>query len=661
MYKSNIFALIFLLLSSQILLVSSQLITNGSQIDNRSCNIDSDCINNPSIYDNNLRLGNFMCIQNKCKFVVASAQQCRDATDCVAYHYSNLYNISLGSDICSPTNCNIESKCDGAWDQKDITSIPQIGDQSSCCIGLPKDSVCDIVANNVDPCISGSNCHYDHVIKKCAEINENQKKYIWIGVLICLIGSTTLNIGLNVQKYAFTKHQEETDKQQLANTIGDDNNSIKNSTNNLEPSTLYRKLEKFMFWKQIIVSPMWVFGFAIYVVGSLLTFVALQFAPQSLIAPLGAVSLVVNLLIAPILHKQKLTPWDIVGVIIIIIGSVVITVFSGIVMQDYKLCVLIELFKRPQTITYLSVIGVFIFSLFTFIRVVERNAIQKDEEALANAIAVTVELAEQEKTDTGNNSDHVNKNEDSHRLSIIDENGKENIDQTLSTTTEPSTIEKDSSSKKTTRDVASSEGNSLEDEIFSMPLPRTSITSIRTARSVVVREHDIKEKVLLPLAYAILASSMATITTLFAKSLINLLTVSIVHQDNQFKDLLSWAILFITISTAIGQVYWISMGLKKYDALLQVPIFYCNWSLFDIIGGGVYYDEFRNFQSTTYVGFILGVSLIFFGVSLLSKRLAKLTKEEEKLKEIQKKWEQEMKKKKMNKNDDRKRRTLTKS
>lgn len=87
------------------------------------------------------------------------------------------------------------------------------------------------------------------------------------------------------------------------------------------------------------------------------------------------------------------------------------------------------------------------------------------------------------------------------------------------------------------------------------------------------------------------------------------------------------------------------MGLKKYDALLQVPIFYCNWSLFDIIGGGIYYDEFRNFKSVTYVGFILGVVLIFFGVSLLSKRLSKLTKEEEELKERQKEWEQEMKKK----------------
>jgi hypothetical protein len=141
---------------------------------------------------------------------------------------------------------------------------------------------------------------------------------------------------------------------------------------------------------------------------------------------------------------------------------------------------------------------------------------------------------------------------------------------------------------------------------------------------------------------------------MFLQSLINLLNASFIQHDNQFKDLLSWTILFITVSTAIGQVYWINMGLKKYDALLQVPIFYCNWSLFDIIGGGIYYDEFHNFGTIKYVGFIIGIVLIFFGVFLLSKRLSKLTKEEEELKEIQKKWEQEMKKKKMSKSGDRK-------
>ena len=71
MHKSNIFVLIFL---SSILLVSSQSIAIDSQINNRSCNVDSDCVNNPKNGTFSTRLGNFMCVNNHCKFVVAAGK-----------------------------------------------------------------------------------------------------------------------------------------------------------------------------------------------------------------------------------------------------------------------------------------------------------------------------------------------------------------------------------------------------------------------------------------------------------------------------------------------------------------------------------------------------------------------------------------------------------
>ncbi|KAJ2850833.1 hypothetical protein IWW36_001557 [Coemansia brasiliensis] len=67
---------------------------------------------------------------------------------------------------------------------------------------------------------------------------------------------------------------------------------------------------------------------------------------------------------------------------------------------------------------------------------------------------------------------------------------------------------------------------------------------------------------------------MAALTTLFAKTLVNLLSVSLFDHDNQFTSFLPWAILLITVFTAASQVYWINQGLLRYDALLQVPVFY---------------------------------------------------------------------------------------
>lgn len=132
----------------------------------------------------------------------------------------------------------------------------------------------------------------------------------------------------------------------------------------------------------------------------------------------------------------------------------------------------------------------------------------------------------------------------------------------------------------------------------------------------------------LPLSYAALGGMMASYTVLFAKSLINLLVTSIFDGQNQFTSVLAWVILVVTVVTAVSQVYWINMGLKKYDALLQVPVFFTIWVLLDIIGGGIYYDEFSGFTATKYVLFCLGVLTVFFGVALLAKRLAVLAKED---------------------------------
>ena len=57
--------------------------------------------------------------------------------------------------------------------------------------------------------------------------------------------------------------------------------------------------------------------------------VALQFAPQSLVAPLGSISLVVNVIVAPWLNKERWGWKDIVGVILIVGGSSMVVAFSG--------------------------------------------------------------------------------------------------------------------------------------------------------------------------------------------------------------------------------------------------------------------------------------------------------------------------------------------
>jgi len=59
---------------------------------------------------------------------------------------------------------------------------------------------------------------------------------------------------------------------------------------------------------------------------------------------------------------------------------------------DYKLCVLINLFHKPATIAYLSLIGFFIVLTFFFIKFVEKNV----ENEADMAIGVSAEKALQD-------------------------------------------------------------------------------------------------------------------------------------------------------------------------------------------------------------------------------------------------------------------------
>jgi hypothetical protein len=76
---------------------------------------------------------------------------------------------------------------------------------------------------------------------------------------------------------------------------------------------------------------------------------------------------------------------------------------------------------------------------------------------------------------------------------------------------------------------------------------------------------------------------MATLLTLFAKATSYLLAATFTG-SNQFTSFPAYLFTFITLFCAVSQIYWINLGLARYDALLQIPVFYVVWTLFDVIG-----------------------------------------------------------------------------
>ena len=72
--------------------------------------------------------------------------------------------------------------------------------------------------------------------------------------------------------------------------------------------------------------------------------------------------------------------------------------------------------------------------------------------------------------------------------------------------------------------------------------------------------------------------------------------------------------------TNICQVVWLNRCLKRFPALIIIPAYQVAMLLSTVIGGGVYFDEFKAFSMLQWLCFTLGLAGCVGGVVILSKR-----------------------------------------
>lgn len=99
----------------------------------------------------------------------------------------------------------------------------------------------------------------------------------WVGVIAAIVGSMVLAVGMNVQRLAHLRLQRR------------------------------RSTANFLFDRT------WQIGLAIFIVGNFGDAVALAFAPQSVVTPLGCFSLVANVISAKLILQEQIGPQTAVG------------------------------------------------------------------------------------------------------------------------------------------------------------------------------------------------------------------------------------------------------------------------------------------------------------------------------------------------------------
>eukprot|EP00937_MAST-01D_sp_MAST-1D-sp2_P000755 g755.t1 len=148
-----------------------------------------------------------------------------------------------------------------------------------------------------------------------------------------------LNFGQNVQKYAMLKNEEKPES---------------------ERASSYTQ------------QPLWWCGLLLVILGSLGDFTSLSFAPQSVVMPVGSVTLVANLFFASMWLGETLTRKDLKGTLMIIGGATLVAVSYGVLGESnertYTLQQLIELYLRVQILIYFVFVGALMFFLYSLMK-----------------------------------------------------------------------------------------------------------------------------------------------------------------------------------------------------------------------------------------------------------------------------------------------------
>ncbi|KAI5188704.1 magnesium transporter [Nematocida sp. AWRm77] len=120
--------------------------------------------------------------------------------------------------------------------------------------------------------------------------------------------------------------------------------------------------------------------------------------------------------------------------------------------------------------------------------------------------------------------------------------------------------------------------------------------------------------------YVGLSACIASFTTLFAKSFGEMVSITI-SGNNRFFSPAPYIFLCLIVLCTVGQIYWLNRALKRYDALLVIPIFHVLWTVTSVSTAGIYFKDFAMFTPQQFRCFLAGLFTIFIGSGFLTFRI----------------------------------------
>ena len=126
--------------------------------------------------------------------------------------------------------------------------------------------------------------------------------------------------------------------------------------------------------------------------------------------------------------------------------------------------------------------------------------------------------------------------------------------------------------------------------------------------------------VILPIVYSFWSALVGTQSVVQAKILAELLAVQTSGNENIFRQWFTYVTLVAWIMTVVIWLHRLSGALKNFDPLFIIPLLQCSFIFFAIVSGGIFFQEFNNFDAYQWGGFSFGVIIMFSGLVLLTPK-----------------------------------------
>lgn len=72
----------------------------------------------------------------------------------------------------------------------------------------------------------------------------------------------------------------------------------------------------------------------------------------------------------------------------------------------------------------------------------------------------------------------------------------------------------------------------------------------------------------------------------------------------------TYAIFGSLVACIVFQIYYLNLGLSRFESLYNVPVFTATWIVCTVLGGGIFYGEFNSFSTQQAMLFPLVCGLV---------------------------------------------------